>query len=116
MTLTRKDAVASVLAVLVVAVYVANTHSWAFLANNRWAAAWIGVMGFATCSLGRPGERRDVTTMILSALGIGALALLVLALVTGSQAALGGLALVTLALWAATTARHAVVDRRAHAV
>jgi len=114
MGLTRRDAASAVLAVLVVGVYLANTHTSGFLASNRWAAGAIGVLGFAMCSLGRREERGSATTTVLSTLGLGALALLVLALVTGSQWALAGLALVTIALWIAATVRHATAHRPQH--
>lgn len=119
MTLTRKDAVSAVLWVLVIGVYVANTHAWGFLTSNRWAAASIGVLGFAMCSLGNRYETtRSATNVTLSVLGVAALVLLVLALVFGTQIWLGALTLVTLALWVGATVHHATAGsaHRPHVV
>ena len=108
MTLTRKDAASAVLALLVIGVYVANTHAWGFLAGNRWAAASIGVLGMAMCSLGNRYETTmSATNVTLSVLGVAALVLFVLALVFGTQVWLGALTLVTLALWVGATIHHA---------
>jgi len=119
MTLTRKDAVSAVLAVLVIGVYVANTHAWGFLTSNRWAAVSVGVLGMAMCSLGNRYETAlSTTNVVLSALGVAALVLFVLAVVFGSQLLLGALTLVTLALWVGATVHHATAGsaHRPHAV
>ena len=121
MTLTRRDAVSSVLGVLVIGVYVANTHAWGFLASNRWAAASIGILGMAMCSLGNRYESTwttNITSVTLSVLGVGALVLFVLALVLGTQIWLGALTLVTLALWVGATIHHATAGsvHRPHVV
>jgi len=121
MTLTRRDAIATVLGLLVIGVYVANTHSWRFLESNRWAALSIGILGMAMCSLGNRYESTwttTVTSVTLSVLGVAALVLLVLALVIGSQLLLGALTLVTLALWVGATVHHATAGsaHRPHAV
>ena len=119
MTLTRKDAASAVLGMLVIGVYVGNTHAWGFLTSNRWAAAAIGVLGFAMCSLGTRSETsRSAANVTLSVLGVVALVLLVLALVLGTQVWLGALTLVTLVLWAGATAHHATAGsaQRPHAV
>jgi len=118
MTLTRKDAVSAVLAVLVIGVYVANTHAWGFLTSNRWAAVSVGVLGMAMCSLGNRYETTlSTTNVVLSALGVAALVLFVLAVVFGSQLLLGALTLVTLALWVGATIHHATAGsaHRPHA-
>jgi peptidoglycan/LPS O-acetylase OafA/YrhL len=108
MTLTRKDAATAVLGVLVIGVYVANTHAWGFLTSNRWAAVSIGILGMAMCSLGNRYETTwSAANVTLSVLGIAALVLFVLALVFGTQVWLGALTLVTLALWVGATVHHA---------
>lgn len=121
MTLTRRDAVSSVLGVLVLGVYVANTHAWGFLASNRWAAASIGILGMAMCSLGNRYESTwttSTTSVTLSVLGVAALVLFVVALVLGTQLWLGALTLVTLALWVGATIHHATAGsvHRPHVV
>jgi uncharacterized membrane protein len=57
-----------------------------------------------TCGLGSPG--RDTATRLLAVLGIAALVLAVLALVTGSLTPLSLLTLDVVLLWAASTIRH----------
>ncbi len=112
MTLTRKDATATVLGVLVALVYLSNTHDWGvpLLASNRWAAGAILVLGMGMCSLGRAAEEgATLTVFLLGALGVAALALAVVALWTSDQWALALLALVTVVLWGVSTIRHAVV-------
>jgi hypothetical protein len=121
MTLTRRDALSSVLGLLVIGVYVANTHAWGFLASNRWAAASIGILGMAMCSIGNRYESTwttNVTSVTLSVLGVAAFALFVLALVLGTQIWLGALTLVTLALWVGATIHHATAGsvHRPHVV
>ncbi len=112
MSLTRRDAAATVLAVVVALVYLSNTHDWGvpLLASNRWAAGAILVVGMAMCFLGRPAdEGATFGVFVLGALGVAALALAISALWTNEQWALALLALVTLVLWAASTVRHAVL-------
>ena len=59
MTLTRKDAVATALTVLVVLVFL-TTHEgwgvWLIGSSHRWATGAIALLGMATCGLGSPGK------------------------------------------------------------
>ncbi|HKI92178.1 MAG TPA: hypothetical protein VJ986_07735 [Gaiellaceae bacterium] len=113
MSLTRKDTAATVVTALVALVYLANTHDWGvpLLTSNRWAAGAVGLLGFASCTLGRGFDEGATLSMtVLSALGVATLGLLVAAIWTGAQWALGLLVLGTLALWALSTARHAASD------
>ena len=119
MTLTRRDAISAVLALLVIGVYVANTHAWGFLTSNRWATVSIGILGMAMCSLGNRYESTwSATNVTLSVLGVAALVLFALALLLGSQLILGALTLVTLALWVGATIHHATARsvQRPHVV
>ena len=63
----------------------------------RWAGAAILVLGIATCALGSPSPGKANT--FLAALGIGALALAVLTVATGSLTALSLLTLDVDILW-----------------
>ena len=111
MYLTRKDLAGTIVAALVVLVYLANVQEWWYLGSNHWAAATMLAIGFVGCPLGARlvGERLSSTPIVLLALlGVAALALAVIAIVTGAQWALLGLAMVVVALWAGTTLRHAV--------
>ena len=78
----------------------------AFLAidNTRWAAATVGLLGMAACSLGR--RSTGTAAMLLSVLGVATLAALVVALLTASRAALALLVLGDVVLWVVSTLRH----------
>jgi hypothetical protein len=111
MYLTRRDLVGTMVAALVVLVYVANVQGWWYLGSNRWAAVTMLAIGFAGCPLGAriEGEKLSSTPIVLLALlGVAALTLAVIAIVTATQWALLGLVIVVVALWAGTTLRHAV--------
>jgi hypothetical protein len=104
MALTRRDAVATLLTALVVAVFLATHEGWnVWLVgdSHRWAAAAITVLGVATCAL---GTSRAATSM---ALGATAGVLSIVALVTGSLTALSLLVLADVVLWLVSLARHA---------
>jgi len=113
MTLTRRDAAATVLTALVVLVFAAARESWNVWlvgSSHRSAAGAILLLGMATCTLGASGEQggRDASIWLLSALGAGSLAFAVWAIWTGSFAALTLLTASTVLLWAAATLRHAL--------
>lgn len=107
MTLSRKDALATLLTILVVLAFLATHEGWGvpLIGNShRWAAGAIALLGMRTCGLGSPGK--GVGTKFLAILGALALALTVLALVTGSLTPLSLLVVDIVILWAASTLRH----------
>ncbi len=107
MTLARKDVAATGLTVLAVLTYLATHEGWSVWlvgGSHRWAAAGILLLGMATCSRG--SMTAGMTTKVLATLGILALVLAVLALVTGSLMPLSLLVVDIVALWAASTFRH----------
>ena len=110
MTLTRKDFGATVVAALVVLVYLANVQDWWYLGNNRWAAVTMLAIGAIGCPLGARADAMEggATTPVLffAALGVTALVLGIVAIVTAAQWALLALLIVLLVLWAGTTVRH----------
>ena len=111
MSLTRKDLAGTTVAALVVLVYAANVQDWWYLGSNRWAAVTMLAVGAIGCPVGARivGERlTSPPIMLLGLLGVAALVLAVLAIVTAAQWALLGLAILVVALWAGTTLRHAV--------
>jgi hypothetical protein len=116
MTLTRKDFGATVLAALVVLVYVANVQDWWYLGSNRWAAVTMLAIGAISCPLGARIDEieKGVTTpiILLGVLGITALVLGIIAIFTAAQWALLALAIVLIVLWAGTTLRHAATPPR----
>jgi len=114
MSLTRRDAASTVLAALVALVYLSNTHDWGvpLLTSNRWAAGAVLVLGLGMCSLGSASEGATPMVVVLSVLGVAALALTVVALANGAQWALGLLALDTVVLWVGSTLRHAATPIR----
>ena len=108
MMLSRKDVAATGLTALAVVAFFATHEGWnVWLVgdSHRWAAGVIFVLGAVTCGLGSPG--RGAMTRLLATLGILALVLAVLALVTGSLTPLSLLVVDIVLLWAASTARHA---------
>jgi hypothetical protein len=108
MTLTRKDAGATLLTALVVLVFLATHESWNVWLigdSRRWAAVAISLLGVTTCALGTPAK--DATSKFLMVLGIAAFILAVLSIATGSLTALSLLVTTIVVLWALSTARHA---------
>ena len=110
MFLTRKDAVGTVVAALIVLAYVANVQDWWYLGSNRWAAVTMLAVGLVGCPLAARlvGEELSSPIVLLGALGVVALALGTVAIVTAAQWALLALVVVVVVLWAGTTLRHAV--------
>ena len=109
--LTGKDLAAAVVAVLAVLAYVANVQDWWYLGSNRWAAVTIVAIGAIGCPLGARlvGEKpTSLPIVVLALLGVAALTLGILAIVTAAQWALLALTLLIVALWAGATLRHAV--------
>jgi hypothetical protein len=109
MAVTRKDATATMLTALAVLAYLA-THQgwnvWLIGGSHRWAAGAIFALGGFTCAQGRPAK--DKGTMLLGVLGALALGLAIVAVVTGSLTPLSLLVADIVALWLASTVRHAV--------
>lgn len=108
MSLTRKDAAATLLTTVAVLVYAATHESWNVWlvgGSHRWAAGAITVLGAITCGLGSPGK--DAVSRVLMVVGITAGVLAVIAIATGSLSVLSFLVLAIVVLWAASMARHA---------
>ena len=106
--MTRKDAMATALTILVVLVFLSAHEGWAVWlvgGSHRWAAGAISVLGIATCGLGSPGD--GAATKLLATLGVVAFLLSLLALATGSLTVLSLLVVDVVVLWAASTLRHA---------
>ncbi len=115
MVLSRKDLAATVVAALVVVVYVANAQDWWYLGSNRWAAVTMGVVGVAGCAFGampQAGERLRASIVLLGSLGVVALVFAFVAIVTAAHWALLVLAIVLVALWAGSTLRHVATPHR----
>jgi hypothetical protein len=109
MTLTRKDAAATALTILVVLAFLATHEGWGVPLigdSHRWAAGAIMLLGAATCPLDSPG--RGFATKLCATLGATALLLAVLAVATGSLTPLSLLVVDIVALWAISTLRHAL--------
>jgi hypothetical protein len=107
MTLTRKDAAATALTVLVVLIFAAAHESWGvplFGDSHRAAIVAIAVLGVLTCALGSPGE--DRATKLLSGLGAIALVLTLVALSFNSLTVLALLVADIVVMWVASTLRH----------
>ena len=110
-TLTRKDFRATVLTILAVLVFAATHQGWnVWLVgdSHRWAAVVITLLGVFTCGQGTR-EEGSSATRFLTALGVLALPLSALAIVTGSLTWLSLLVLDIVVLWGVSTFRHAFV-------
>lgn len=116
MTLTRKDALATVLTGLAVLAFVATQQAWDVWligSSYRWAAVAIVLLGAVTCGLGSAGEElskgkdTSVATKVLAGIGVAAAVFAVLAVATGSLTLLSLLVACTVLLWAGATLRHA---------
>jgi hypothetical protein len=107
MTLTRKDAIATVLTALAVAAFVA-THEgwnvWLIGGSHRWAAAAILLLGIGTCAQGSAGSSsRKVSALLGTLAGV----LGIVALATGSLTPLSLLVVDIVVLWTISTVDHA---------
>jgi hypothetical protein len=105
---SRRDLAAAALTAAAVVTFFATHEGWnVWLVgdSHRWAAGVIFALGVVTCGLGSPG--RGAATRLLATLGVIALVLAVLALVTGSLTLLSLLVVDIVVLWAAATVRHA---------
>ena len=112
MTLTRKDAAATVLTALAVLVFVATHEGWNVSligSSHRWAGGAILVLGMATCTLGSAGKEmgKDSATRLLAVVGGLTLVFAVWAIATGSLTPLSLLVVCVVLLWAGSTLRHA---------
>jgi hypothetical protein len=111
MTLTRKDAMATVFVVLAVAVFFAYRQAWGvpLIGDSiRWAAGAVALLGILSCSMQEPGKI-DATRMVGILLGVAALALIVTTLVFASLTLFSVLTADVVALWLVSTMRHTVV-------
>jgi hypothetical protein len=114
MALTGKDLGATVVAALVVLVYAANVQDWWYLGSNRWASVTMAAVGALGCPLGARIEQAAPSgpIVLLGLLGVAALVVSILAIVTAAQWALLTLAIVLVALWAGATLRHGFTPPR----
>jgi hypothetical protein len=110
--LTRKDLAGTAVAALVVLVYVANVQDWWYLGSNRWAAVTMTAIAAVGCPLGARIEEAKPSgaVVLLGLLGVAALVLAIVAIVSAAQWTLLALAIVVVALWAGTTFRHALTS------
>jgi len=118
MMLTWRDAVTTLLAGAIIAVYLAfldGTHLWV-ISSARGATAAVALLGLAGGAvLGAAGHlatAADSTAVRVylactGVLGVAGLAAAVTGLVTGSGAALAALVVVTFSLWLVSAVRHA---------
>jgi hypothetical protein len=108
LTLTRKDASATVVAALVVLVYVANSQDWWYLGSTRWAILTTALVGVNGCAFGSKMQGRPtLPTALLGLLGAASLVIAVVGVIAASHALLLALTIVLLALWFGATLRHA---------
>ncbi|MFC4119846.1 hypothetical protein [Nonomuraea zeae] len=122
MRLTWKDALATVVAGVNVAVYVAFTQGAdvPIIDNARGATAVILLLGIAGgCALSaapEESERKGTYVVVASTLGGIALIAGVLGLITASEMAVGVLFYSAIALWFIATVRHALAPSKTEAL
>jgi len=113
MRVTWRDGVETVLAGATVAITLAVTQAsgWPLPGSVGAGIVGLGVVGWAMCifggATGSVPSMRDPFTITMSLLGVAALTLIVVGLITKSEAALVALAAVTLLMWFASTTAHA---------
>ena len=112
MTLTWKDAAATVMTTLAVLVFAAAHQSWNVWligSSNRWAAGAVLLLGIGACTMGTAGEEmgRHTSTRVLAAIGALSVLFGLWALAMGSLTALALVVVCIVALWAGSTLRHA---------
>jgi hypothetical protein len=122
MSLTWKDAVATLFMAAIVAVYVAflnGTSLW-LTSSARGTTCAVLVLGMVGgCALGAAGQLyagtqsqpQDPFTILATMAGMAALVAAVIGLITGGTVALAALVATTLALWLIATMRHALTAR-----
>jgi hypothetical protein len=115
MRLTWRDGVETVLAGLAVAVVFAVTQgwNWPLLGSVGAGVVVLGVIGWTMCifSGSTTSSMKDPFTIVMSVLGSGALVLLVVGLITKSEAVLVALAVVTVVMWLVSTTAHALTRK-----
>jgi hypothetical protein len=118
MRATWRDGAATVLAAAVVGVYAGHALDWSLplIGDVRLAILVVGILGLAACIVGADPAAitsRTAYTAFASGLGVTALLLVIVGLITGWELVLTALAVVTLALYAVATIRHLLRERPA---
>jgi hypothetical protein len=125
MRLTWRDGVAALFAVVVGLITLAVTQDWGWplLSSYRAGIVALALVGVPMCLIGgyafwdSPAFShprlilKDPFLTAAAALGLVAVAVLVVGLITGTQAPFVGLAAVMGVLWIVTTTHHAVEER-----
>ena len=114
MRLTWRDGATTILAGAAVAIAFAVTQEWDWplLGSITAGVAVMGAVGLAMCILGGRSttewSMKNPFTATMAVLGSIALVMIVVGLITGSEGMFVSLAAVTVVMWAASTAAHAM--------
>lgn len=115
MSLTWKDGVTTLLAVVVMGVYYAMTSHAIRIpvigGSYRWAIMAVALLGIGMCAFsGGANTTGGMNSMIAFAgmLGVAALAIIIYGLITGTQLAFMLLTGVIISLWVISTVRHLI--------
>ena len=110
MTLTWKDAVATVLVgAAAVITYASLQHfDWALLGSWRVGSAVLLALGLGTCIASSKGDEptKNNWTLFASVIGVAALVIALLGIITGSKLAFIALFGAIIGLWALTSLHH----------
>lgn len=119
MRLTWRDGATTLLlgAVVVIAFATTQAWDWPLLGSYRSASIVLFGVGMAMCILGGSAESmtgagRSASAMLATTLGVLALALFIVTLITGSEAWFVALAVDIAVLWAVSTLRHVFLSHR----
>jgi hypothetical protein len=115
MRLTWRDAAATVLGGVALMLFLAVTGGWGWplLGSTRMGVLALGMVGLAMCIAGGDptvaGTAKSPASVVATALGGLAMALVIAGVISGSRSVLVALGLDMVALWLLTTTRHAFV-------
>ena len=120
MRFTWRDGVSTLLvgACGLIVLAVTDAWGWPLLGDVRSGAAALLVVGLAACIVGGSDmttfDTGDAMVLGASTIGVAALAVGIVGIVTGSETAFAILAAAIAMLWAVATIHHALEDERRH--
>src|SRR6476619_2720182 len=106
-SLTWKDLITTLLALIVVGIYWARTKGidLPLLTSVRWTLVLLLIVGVGMCVLGStgPADYSNPVIILAAVLGVAALALTVYGLITANSLAVTGMMVTILILWGLAT-------------
>lgn len=112
MIMQFKDVVTTLLAFVVIGIYIAVSKGVDFplLTSYRWLIVILGIIGISMCAFGSSGNTistsKDFLVVVLSILGVFALFFTTYGLITGTRLSYTLLSFIIVLMWLLSTARH----------